>query len=148
MMIISFSVRTTANFKDRRSVIMRISDVSKKYNISSAALRYYEQIGLMPHADRSQTGIREYGQKDCAELEFILRLKNMNMPLKDIKEYLTLNRQTEDAQTKRKALLIRYKDKLNMQISTLQSSLESLNYLISEFDEPGAGARPAVKQSC
>ena len=114
---------------------MKISDRSKKYNVSSATLRYYESIGLIHCIERDRTGIREYGYNDCIELESVLFLKNMNMPLKDIKEYMTLKHQGDDAKIERKNLLIRYKNKLDMQINELQSSLNSLIYYIDKFDE-------------
>ncbi len=54
---------------------MKISDISKKYNVSSATLRYYESIGLIHCIERDRTGIREYGYNDCIELESVLFLK-------------------------------------------------------------------------
>ena len=38
---------------------MTISEVSKKYDISTDTLRYYERIGLLPPVPRTKSGLRE-----------------------------------------------------------------------------------------
>lgn len=42
---------------------MRIGDVSKEWNIPSATLRYYEQIGLLGNI-KKKSGIRDYSEED------------------------------------------------------------------------------------
>lgn len=37
---------------------MTISEVSKKYDISTDTLRYYERIGLLPPVPRTKSGAR------------------------------------------------------------------------------------------
>ena len=44
---------------------MTISEVSKKYDISSDTLRYYERIGLIPYLTRNKSGIRDLNEEDC-----------------------------------------------------------------------------------
>lgn len=39
---------------------MTISEVSKKYDISTDTLRYYERIGLLPPVPRTKSGLRDY----------------------------------------------------------------------------------------
>ncbi len=112
---------------------MKISDIAKHYNISSAALRYYEKIGLMPCIYR-KNGVREYGYEGCRQLETILLLKKMNMPLSYIKEYIWSAKTESDVKSKRKSLLIRYKNELDMRISELQAGSERLNKLITTLE--------------
>jgi DNA-binding transcriptional MerR regulator len=38
---------------------MTISEVSKKYDLTSDTLRYYERIGLLTNVPRNQNGIRK-----------------------------------------------------------------------------------------
>ena len=40
--------------------MMKISEVSEQYHISSDTLRYYERIGLLPAVNRSESGIRDF----------------------------------------------------------------------------------------
>ena len=49
---------------------MTISEICKKFDISSDTLRYYEKIGLLPKISRTKGGIRDYSQNDCNWIEF------------------------------------------------------------------------------
>ena len=42
---------------------MTIAEVSKKYDLTSDTLRYYERIGLIPAVHRTSSGIRDYDEE-------------------------------------------------------------------------------------
>lgn len=44
---------------------MTISEVSKKYDISTDTLRYYERIGLIPKVGKNRSGNRDFTEVDC-----------------------------------------------------------------------------------
>ena len=48
------------DFVNLGDIKMTISEVSKKYELSSDTLRYYERIGLLPPVPRNQSGLRDY----------------------------------------------------------------------------------------
>lgn len=50
---------------------MTIAEVSKKYDITSDTLRYYERIGLIPPVPRTKSGIRDYDENSCAWIELM-----------------------------------------------------------------------------
>jgi DNA-binding transcriptional MerR regulator len=39
---------------------MKIGEISERSGLSAHTLRYYERIGLLPHADRDAGGRRTY----------------------------------------------------------------------------------------
>ena len=43
---------------------MNIGEASKASKVSAKMIRYYEQIGLIPPADRTESGYRTYTQAD------------------------------------------------------------------------------------
>jgi DNA-binding transcriptional MerR regulator len=52
-------------------------------------LRYYEEIGLLPPAERTEGGYRLYSEQDIARLERIQRLKDLlGFSLAEIRELL------------------------------------------------------------
>ncbi|GGL61891.1 MerR family transcriptional regulator [Sporolactobacillus putidus] len=59
---------------------MRIAALSKRLNISSYTLRYYEKIGIIQNIKRDGNGQREFTENDVKWLEFVVRLKRMQMP--------------------------------------------------------------------
>lgn len=62
----------------------RIKETANAMNVSNELLRYYERLGLI-HPVRNESGYREYAQQDVEILTGILRYKNMDIPLEQIK---------------------------------------------------------------
>lgn len=69
---------------------MNIKNFSILTNISAHTLRYYEKIGLLKQIERNSSGHRYFTQKDVVWVEFIKRLKETGMPLKQILTYADL----------------------------------------------------------
>ena len=55
---------------------MNIGDAAKASSVSAKMIRYYEQIGLIPAADRTESGYRAYSQADIHRLRFIPRARS------------------------------------------------------------------------
>ena len=91
---------------------MTISEVSKKYDISQTTLRYYEKIGILTDIERDKNGIRNYKESDCKKLETVIAMRELNIPLEQMKEYIDLCRMGESAKEVRKNMLIKYSKSL------------------------------------
>ena len=52
---------------------MNIGQASKASGVSAKMIRYYEQTGLIPKADRKDSGYRDYSPSDVHMLRFIRR---------------------------------------------------------------------------
>ena len=65
-----------------------VHEFSRLTKITVRALHYYDQIGLLPPADRTPGGARLYTEKDLVRLQQILTLKFMGFHLKQIKSLL------------------------------------------------------------
>ena len=50
---------------------MRIGEVARASGTTSKTLRYYEEVGLLPAADRTPAGYRDYGAEVLDRLDFI-----------------------------------------------------------------------------
>ena len=59
---------------------MKISEVSKQASISSDTLRYYEQTGLLPPINRSESGIQDYNELDIRRVDFIKCMHSAGLP--------------------------------------------------------------------
>lgn len=64
---------------------MRVNQLAKKLNVPSDTVRYYVRIGLLKPATNWSNGYKEYDEKDCHRLQFILRAKQLGFSLDDIK---------------------------------------------------------------
>ena len=63
---------------------LRIKDVADRSGFSTATLRYYEGIGLLSPASRTDSGYRLYGDDAIERLAFIARAKQLGCSLDEI----------------------------------------------------------------
>jgi DNA-binding transcriptional MerR regulator len=66
--------------------LVQIGDLAKQLGITTRTIRYYEEIGLMGLSQRVGTGARLYGRDDIRRLKFILKLKELGIGLKEMRE--------------------------------------------------------------
>ena len=64
--------------------LIKIRDMSSKYNISARTLRYYEDMGLITSTRSNDYAYRLYDEIAVKRLEQILVLRKLNISIKDI----------------------------------------------------------------
>ncbi|MGH2562542.1 MAG: heavy metal-responsive transcriptional regulator [Thermomicrobiales bacterium] len=69
---------------------MRIGQFARQAGLNPKTLRYYEELGLLPAARRSQSGYRLYDTDALDRLHFIARAKSLGLTLKEIGEILAI----------------------------------------------------------
>lgn len=68
------------------SELIKIREVSSKYNISARTLRYYEDMGLITSTRSNDYAYRLYDEAAVGRLEQILILRKLNVSIKDIQQ--------------------------------------------------------------
>ena len=68
---------------------MTVKEVSRLTGVSVRALQYYDRIGLLPPARRSEAGYRLYDAGDLERLQQILLFRELGFPLRDIRRILS-----------------------------------------------------------
>ena len=114
---------------------MKISEVSKKYDIPVDTLRYYEKAGLLPNVKKNSSGIRDYLETDCNWVEFIKCMRGAGLPIEVLKKYIKLFYEGDSTLTERKQILIDERQKLILKRDAIQSTIERLNYKINSYEE-------------
>src|SRR3954466_1746434 len=56
---------------------LRIGDVAMRTGLTQRTIRYYEELGLLPPATRTQGDFRLFGERDITRLEKIMRLRDL-----------------------------------------------------------------------
>lgn len=67
---------------------MRIGQLARTTGVSTDTIRYYEKIGLMPAAQRTESGYREYPAGAGNRIRVIRNAVQLGFPLKEIAKVL------------------------------------------------------------
>ena len=65
--------------------LIKVRDISLKYDISARALTYYEDVGLLASTRGDDYAYRMYDEEAIKRLEQVLILRKLNISIKDIK---------------------------------------------------------------
>ena len=114
---------------------MTIAEVSKQYQISTDTLRYYEKEGLIPYINRTESGVRNYTEEDCARIGFIKCMRSAGLSIEVLKQYFELFAREKRTLKTRRDLLAAEREKLQVRLSELQDTLKRLDYKISVYDK-------------
>lgn len=69
---------------------LSIGAVAKLARIKVPTIRYYEEIGLLPHPRRTDSNRRTYGKEDVRRLTFIRHARELGFDLGAIRQLLAL----------------------------------------------------------
>ena len=103
-----------------------ISEFSRLTNLGIHTLRYYEHENLIT-PKRNSSNRRCYSDKDLAWTEFIKRLKDTGMPIKEIQRYAELRAEGDLTLNERMEMLTVHRESLNEQIKALQEHMAKLD---------------------
>ncbi|HVZ29292.1 MAG TPA: MerR family DNA-binding transcriptional regulator [Asticcacaulis sp.] len=106
-----------------------IRQLSKEFDVTARALRFYEDKGLIKPERRGQT--RLYSPRDRARLQLILRGKRLGFSLHEIHEILDLYTPKDHGAAQMKATLSKYRT----QIDTLKRQREDIDAAIRDMQE-------------
>ena len=111
---------------------LSIGELSKRTNLSISTLRYYEDLGLLK-PDRDRNNRRIYSENDISWLDFIMRLKKTNMPMKNIILYSKLRYEGDETVPERMKLLKNQMKKLEDEKSEIEKSISTLSRKIEIY---------------
>lgn len=125
--------------------LLKIQEVAAELGLTPRSIRYYEEIGLLEPAGRSEGAYRLYDADDLERLRFIKGLRDdAGFSLAEIGALLedevarARNRErfrtTTDA-SERRAILVDASTRVERQIQTLRTKADRLKTMIREAEE-------------
>jgi len=109
---------------------MNIGDAAAASGISPKMLRHYESLGLLGRVPRSDSGYRQYGEREVHTLRFIRRSRDLGFSIAEIAELLALwqNRRRSSAAVKR--IAVKHVDDLERRLAEMQAMKRTLQQLV------------------
>jgi len=102
--------------------LLKIGDFARLAGTNLRTLRYYEEIGLLTPASRSEGGFRYYRPNDLNRVRLIQNLQGLGLVLDDIRELICCREYTED----RAAWIQKVDSALARQQELVETQLEQL----------------------
>ena len=142
---------------------MNIGEAARQSGVPAKTIRYYESIGLIAPAERSESGYRVYGDKEVQTLRFINRARNLGFSVKQVAELLLLWRDRDRSSADVKAVARDHLSEIDRRMAELQSMRDTLEHLVErchgdsrpdcpilsdlagEPDHEGGAATPSVR---
>ena len=102
----------------------------KASGVSAKMIRHYESVGLFPQAARSDSGYRQYGDKEVSTLRFIRQSRDLGFSIEQIRKLLGLwqNRRRPSRQVK--ALAQTHIEELDEKLQELHAMKATLEHLV------------------
>ena len=108
---------------------MNIGQASRATGVSAKMIRYYESVGLIRPADRTQSNYRDFSERDVNELRFIRRARTLGFSVEEITRLLELWRDRGRPSREVKAIAQRHVEDLDARIAEMQAMADTLRHL-------------------
>ncbi len=116
-------------------------------------IRYYESIGLVPKAGRTNGGYRDYDEADIHRLRFIRRARDLGFSFERVRALLKLWSDRDRSSADVKALALAHVGELETRAAELRAMIKTLRHLADAcegddrphcpiIDELGSGRAP------
>jgi len=130
---------------DAPARLLRIQEVAAETGLTPRPLRYYEELGLLTPAARTEGAYRLYDPEDLERLKFIRGLRDdAGFSLTEIGQLLEDERarahnrvafRATTNPTERREILLDALTRIDRQVATLRHKIERLDGMVTEAEE-------------
>jgi Cu(I)-responsive transcriptional regulator len=111
--------------------LFNIGEAAARSGVSAKMVRHYESLGLLPQVHRTESGYRQYGEREVHTLRFIRRARDLGFSMAEIADLLKLwqNRRRSSADVRRIAQ--RHIADLEQRLAEMEQMRRTLQQLVS-----------------
>ena len=111
---------------------MNIGEAARQSGVPAKTIRYYEEIGLIAAAGRTEAGYRSYATAEVEILRFIQKARSLGFSVKDVGDLLTLWRDRDRASADVRRIAQGHVAEVERKIAELEAIRRTLMGLISQ----------------
>ena len=108
---------------------MHIGKASKLSDLTVKATRYYANIDLVKPRQNSQTGYRNYTEKDVLKLKFIGKARSFNFSIDECRELLSLYENENRSSKVVKKITLEKISEIDQKLNDLKALRKELSHL-------------------
>lgn len=118
---------------------LSIGVVAKQTGCTVPTIRYYEDIGLLPPATRTEAGQRNYGEATVRRLTFIRRCRDFGFSIEQVRELVGLVDQPDRPCLEVREIAALHLVEVRRKLDQLRELESSLNAFVCSCDTACAG---------
>jgi len=110
-------------------MMLNIGQAAAASGVSAKMIRHYEEVGLLPAAQRSDSGYRQYGDADVQTLRFIRHARDLGFSLQAVGHLVKLWHDRERPSREVRELALQHIQELDekaQKLLAMKSALEQL----------------------
>ena len=108
-----------------------IGEATQRSEVSTKMVRHYESLGLLSTIHRTESGYRQYTDKEVHTLRFIKRARNLGFSMLEISELLKLWQNQRRSSIDVRKIAVKHVEDLNLRIIELQTMKRTLEHLVN-----------------
>lgn len=116
-----------------------MKEACEETSMAYETLKFYCNQGLLPNVKRDKNNRRVFSDHDIAWLKNLVCLKNCNMSLAEMKEYLELCLGGEPTIPQRKLLLAAKQQELKKKLALMQEAIDYIDWKQQFYDDVLSG---------
>ncbi|MDW9550725.1 helix-turn-helix domain-containing protein [Sinorhizobium meliloti] len=119
--------------------VYTIGALARDAGVSAPTIRFYEGIGLLPTAQRTPAGQRNYAEADLSRLTFIKQCRDFGFTIDQVRVLLDLSVSKEKDCTETRDIAQAHLDEVRAKLADLRRLETRLEGFVQRCDEACAG---------
>jgi Cu(I)-responsive transcriptional regulator len=109
---------------------MNIGQAAKLSGVSAKMVRHYESLGLLPEVARTDSGYRQYTDKEVHTLRFIRRARDLGFSMAEIGELVKLWQNQRRSSSNVKKIAQKHLAEIDARMAEMAAMRKTLQHLV------------------